>query len=131
MTKKAFFSIMTRLTSQKREGRENITCEMSDADHADLVNLLNNMKGKFILSGYNNDLYNSQGWYKKKIETICTASKTYTDAKRIEVLWSNFETQKAEKYYNCTQVHTFVRFLSVKSIVYYFIITMKKVLLSQ
>jgi len=37
------------------------TCEMSDTDHADLVELLNNMRGKFLLSGYENDLYNSQG----------------------------------------------------------------------
>ena len=76
--------------------------ELTNNDHVELVDLLNNMQGKFLLSGYNNDLYNSNGWYKKEYKANCSAAaRTRRNGlqgegycvgqARIECLWSNFE----------------------------------------
>lgn len=61
--------------------------EMDDQEQDYLLDVLMAHKGPVILSGYDNELYNSKlkDWYKK--ETIC-----YTQActKKKEVLWMNF-----------------------------------------
>ena len=78
------------------------SCELTYDDHMELVNLLNNIQGKFVLSGYDNDLYNSQGWYKKEYKVICSAAGrtkksglqgegSCSNQARMECLWSNFE----------------------------------------
>ena len=45
--------------------------EMSDQDHIDLLDQLNQVKGKVILSGYDHEIYNSRltHWV-KKIRTV-------------------------------------------------------------
>lgn len=48
-------------------------CEMTLADHADLVEILRNFKGKAMLSGYPNELYDSLGWNRKEWEVCCSA----------------------------------------------------------
>jgi len=77
---------------------------MTDEDHLRLINILNNIEGKYILSGYPSELYdeNLKYAYKKEFETICSAagktSKTGLKGngnikekqKRIEVIWANF-----------------------------------------
>lgn len=49
-------------------------CEMTDDHHEDLLNLLKNIKGMAILSGYNSALYDSLGWQRLDFETSCFAA---------------------------------------------------------
>jgi len=61
--------------------------EMKDEEHIRLLNVLKKHKGKVMISGYENDLYNETliGWYK------CTKNTTAESAiKRTEVVWMNY-----------------------------------------
>lgn len=64
--------------------------EMDDTGHDELLDVLLAHKGKVLLSGYDNDLYNDrlQGWHKE--ETICY---TQSRSKRREILWMNYEPE--------------------------------------
>ncbi|MFR6673090.1 MAG: DNA adenine methylase [Enterococcus avium] len=70
-----------------RDGRYYET-ELEDDQQPKLLEILNGFKGKIILSGYENDLYDSSlpDWHKLKIE-----SNAESGEKRVEVLWCNFE----------------------------------------
>lgn len=61
---------------------------MGDNDHNDLLDVLLAHKGKVILSGYDNGLYNDRlkGWHKEETSCYSQANK-----KTREVLWMNFE----------------------------------------
>ena len=62
--------------------------EYTDADHEELLDCLVDFKGYVILSGYENDMYNSwlKGWHKEYFSTNGEAG-----SKREEVLWMNFK----------------------------------------
>ena len=52
-------------------------CEMTDADHADLVDVLLGIRGKAILSGYDHEIYaplEAAGWVCHDWETACSAA---------------------------------------------------------
>lgn len=73
-----------------RHGKQ-YRCEMDDAAHAELLDVLQVHKGPVLLSGYDNDLYASRldGWYKESV--LCyTQSRT----RKEEVLWMNFEPKR-------------------------------------
>lgn len=98
--------------------------EMSIDDHKDLVNMLLNIKGKAILSGYDNKIYTTlekSGWYKLTFDVTCSAvgrtKKTgllgegslKKHQKRIECVWlsPNCETiPKNEKQLTLLQDFT-------------------------
>ncbi|MGO9119040.1 MAG: DNA adenine methylase [Desulfomonilaceae bacterium] len=76
--------------------------EMSDQDHAELVDLLLHMKGKAVLSGYSNPFYESlesAGWARHDFKAMCTVAnhivKTdrsdtefeLNDRERVETVW--------------------------------------------
>lgn len=63
--------------------------DMTDEQHIKLLEVLMKHKGKVLLSGYDNELYNKmlKGWHK---ETIVTSAER---GKRIECLWMNYEVQ--------------------------------------
>lgn len=63
---------------------KNYKHEMTDADHIELLEMLLQHKGPVLLSGYDNDMYNSYlvGWAKYQIDT--TAEKGLP---RVETLW--------------------------------------------
>ena len=83
------------------------THEMSNSDHLDLVDLLLNLKGSCLLSGYPNSLYEPlelMGWKKEEHEIFCNSGKAIKSAgeglkgtkpKRTECLWLNPNLQKA------------------------------------
>lgn len=62
--------------------------EMKDADHIELLRLLQEHPGKILLSGYDNELYNKmlQGWNK-----VSAKSQAERGIPRIETLWMNYE----------------------------------------
>lgn len=64
--------------------------EMTEQEHVDLLNLLKKHPGKVMISGYDNDLYNSilVGWHKEYKKTLAEQG-----LKRTECLWMNYEMQ--------------------------------------
>lgn len=75
--------------------------KMNDHDHEDLIDLCRNIKGKAILSGYDNELYDELGWRKIEHEQLCHIALSRFDSayskqntvnlnKRTECVWLNF-----------------------------------------
>lgn len=73
---------------QSLRKRNMYACEMSDGEHIELLRVLKNSKSKIILSGYDNDLYNSElsDWTTAEKNTTAQMGKH-----RTEKLWMNFE----------------------------------------
>lgn len=76
---------------ETRSMHQKYTDEMTEGDHKDLANLLLNIKGKFLLSGYRSGLYESlyKDCYTDSIGNIRTNSTT-TRKQVIETVWSNY-----------------------------------------
>ena len=57
---------------------------MSDAEHIKLADILNNLKGMVLVSGYPSELYNElyKGWIRRE-----KAVKADGHGDRVEVLW--------------------------------------------
>ena len=68
--------------------------EMSEADHIELLELLKDVKCKFMLSGYDNPIYddysNRLGWTKAEFEVSKSSSSSKTKPKANEVIWMNY-----------------------------------------
>lgn len=62
--------------------------EMTDQDHAEMLKMALSLKGKVVISGYENELYNEhlRGW--KKVSKETRADKA---GLRTEILWMNYE----------------------------------------
>ncbi|MHB1547075.1 MAG: hypothetical protein ACYCSB_03925 [bacterium] len=73
---------------------------MSDKDHNELIDIILNIKGKFMLSGYDNPLYSERlsGLYRKDFNTwiSCLRDKKGTNAERIETIWANYDLSQEE-----------------------------------
>lgn len=69
--------------------------EMSDGDHAKLLLFLSQIKGKFLLSGYPSEMYDSAarsyGWYTKDFDLPNNASSSKEKERRIERVWANYK----------------------------------------
>ncbi len=67
--------------------------EMDDRMHQELLDVLLAHKGPVLLSGYDNELYNSRlkNWHKE--ETICYSQVC---SKKKEVLWINFKPEQRQ-----------------------------------
>lgn len=67
--------------------------EMTDNDHAELLERLLAHKGPALISGYDNALYNDalRHWHREEITAMAQTSE-----KRREVLWMNFEPPAAQ-----------------------------------
>lgn len=65
------------------------THEMTYADHERLIDILKNIKGKAVLSGYENELYNSLGWAKKVLYSNVAGSSSINSDKPVltEMIW--------------------------------------------
>ena len=66
--------------------------EMSNADHEQLVNVLNSCKGKIILCGYDHTIYEALNW-KKVIKSVAAAGQSGS-VLREEILWINPQAEK-------------------------------------
>ena len=74
-TKDTLFYVDSPYVPETRRGGE-YEHEMSIEDHKDLVNLLLQVKGKVLLSGYNHPVYQpleQSGWERHDYETACSA----------------------------------------------------------
>lgn len=68
--------------------------EMSDKDHRAIVELLGSIEGKFVLSGYRNELYDDFAahfdWRRVDISIPNQASSAKTKERKVESLWMNY-----------------------------------------
>jgi DNA adenine methylase len=68
--------------------------EMSDQDHGRLLELLADIRGRFILSGYQSELYeqhaSDNGWYVETIAIDNKASSGRVKPQQVECLWMNY-----------------------------------------
>ena len=69
------------------------TYEMTRADHEDLVEILQAVKGKVMLSGYQNDLYDGLGWRVVKWKTNTSGGRLRDGIvnTRTECLYMNYD----------------------------------------
>lgn len=69
--------------------------EMTREQHEELLKVLANIEGKFILSGYDSDLYRAYerdaGWKRVEIEISNHSASGETKRRMTEVLWMNYE----------------------------------------
>lgn len=77
---------------ETRSAKEVYEYEMSTDDHIELATVLNDFKGKVILSGYPSTLYKRlyTGWKCIKKNIPNHASQAKTKSVKIECLWMNF-----------------------------------------
>ena len=84
----------------RRPGSEYVH-EMDDDEHILLIEKIQSLKGKVLLSGYNNDIYWHLPWHKTEHEVMCNVvGKTRTSGlkgegglknqTRTECLWRNY-----------------------------------------
>lgn len=70
-------------------------CEMTDGDHKRLLETLGEIEGKFILSGYDNPLYeefrSKHNWNRVDIEIDNKASAKKEKDMKTECLWRNYQ----------------------------------------
>lgn len=77
---------------ETRESLDAYTHEMIVDDHIALGDILNNFKGKAIISGYPSRLYNKiyKGWICEKKKIANHASQQKVKPVKLELLWKNF-----------------------------------------
>jgi DNA adenine methylase len=75
-------------TRNMKRGNASYAHEFTDADHVELCKELKTVTGGVIVSGYENDIYNSllSDWHKEYREALADGAR-----KRTEVLWINLK----------------------------------------
>lgn len=76
-------------------------CEMTRRQHVKLLRCLLAIKGKFILSGYDNRLYRAAErmgkWHRREFDLPNNAAGGETKRRMTEVVWCNFDIPASEK----------------------------------
>jgi DNA adenine methylase len=74
--------------------KDAYACEMTNEQHRELLETLGAVRGKFLLSGYRNALYDAAaeryGWRRTDIQIDNKASSKKTKPTKTECLWSNY-----------------------------------------
>ncbi len=82
------------LAETRSSGGEYGPHEMTAEQHGILLGLLSTIKGKFMLSGYRSDLYDTAagnfGWTRHENERPNSASSSKTKEMRVECVWTNY-----------------------------------------
>jgi DNA adenine methylase len=90
----AFFYCDPPYIQRTRSVKSAYACEMSDTQHETLLDVLGGIKGKFLLSGYPDELYDKAakrfGWNRLDITIDNKASSKKVKPSKTECLWSNF-----------------------------------------
>lgn len=91
--KQTFFYLDPPYIKSTRIAKDAYSFEMTDEDHRELLELISTIEGRFILSGYNNSLYEEyalrNGWKQDVIKIDNKASSKKTKEIKEEYLWSN------------------------------------------
>lgn len=73
--------------------------EMSQHDHQNMIDRLNHIKGKVMLSGYPNQLYDGLSWDRKDFATTCfSGHHGKTNSNRTECLWMNYNPPQLQLF---------------------------------
>jgi len=90
-TKDTLFYLDPPYVMSSRIGGKVYEHEMENEDHRNLIDRISNIEGQFVLSGYDNEIYNQLDNYEKhKFDVVCRAEKIKDGAqrsKRTEYLW--------------------------------------------
>lgn len=92
-TKDTLFYLDPPYVHESRGDSKAYGHEMTDAEHIELADLLQSIKGRAVISGYRTRLYDKifGDWYRVDAdEKTCNSSK----GKRTESLWMNFKPEK-------------------------------------
>ena len=87
---------------ETRKQKKSYDCEMTREQHIELINTLINVKGKVILSGYDNDIYNKlldNGWKKVILGEFSKRGQKTNNGeltKGKEFVWINYNLEKLE-----------------------------------
>lgn len=75
---------------ETRDGQTFYENEFSNEDHIEMLELVKSLKAKVMLCGYESELYSNYfaEWNKEK-----KSNTAFTNGKRIECLWMNYEPQ--------------------------------------
>lgn len=80
---------------ETRKATDAYQFEMSRKEHENLLNVLLNIQGRFLLSGYRSDLYDKKSkigsWHRVDIQIDNKASSAKKKETKTECLWMNFE----------------------------------------
>ena len=91
---KTFFYCDPPYIAETRSVKEAYSHEMTNLQHAELLENLGSLCGKFLLSGYPNPLYDAAatkfGWNRVDILIDNKASSLKTKPTKTECLWSNY-----------------------------------------
>jgi DNA adenine methylase len=76
---------------QTRTARDAYQYEMDDQQHARLIEAIFSCRGKVVISGYANKLYDHalRGWERHEIDMPNHSSQSKCKQRRIEILWLN------------------------------------------
>ena len=89
-----FFYCDPPYLAETRVVKDAYSFEMTNDQHAELLEVLGNVQGKFLLSGYRNDLYDAaaerHGWARTDISIDNKASSQKVKPTKIECLWANY-----------------------------------------
>ena len=80
--------------TRHKSARDSYECEMTDDAHCRLLQHLDQIKGRFLLSGYSNPVYDSfaraSRWRREDKRIDNKASGAKSKAKKTESVWMNF-----------------------------------------
>jgi DNA adenine methylase len=89
-----FFYCDPPYVAASRVVKNAYSCEMTDEHHMALLDTMANVKGRFLLSGYPNAIYEraerNHGWRRVDIMIDNKASSRKTKPTQTECLWSNY-----------------------------------------
>lgn len=89
----------TRNLNKTRRYVKEYRFEMTDMEHEMFLAVAKHIKGKVLISGYDNELYNTilKDWHRHEIDTysgLAAALPNADEGRRTEVIWTNFPIPK-------------------------------------
>ena len=90
-----FFYLDPPYMPSTRRDQRGYQHNLTESDHQLLVERIQELKGKALLSGYRTELYDSLSWNRTDFNVMCKVpnSKYGSDNRRTESVWQNYETQ--------------------------------------
>jgi len=74
--------------------------EMTDEDHGELLTVLGQIKGRFLLSGYRSEIYDEAAaaydWHRRDFDLPNNSAGGATKRRMIESVWTNYEPAPSE-----------------------------------
>lgn len=91
---KIFFYLDPPYVWSSRKSKARYCCDMTDEQHKEMLNIILNHKAKFLISGYDNSIYNiltENGWRKYQFKSPLSDS--------VETIWYNYDIEKEKEFF--------------------------------